>query len=829
MGCMERLSDTAVCPRCGWRDVTAPESPLYLPPRTTLQEQYLVGRVLGHGGFGITYLGWDLNLESKLAVKEYLPSGVATRTTGTVTVSPFSGQARQDFDWGLEKFLEEGRVLARFKSHPGIASVFNFFRANGTAYLVMEYLEGCTLAQYLDQHDGQIPFGMAVRVLAPVMQALREVHGAGILHRDISPDNIYITRSGPVKLLDFGAARYALGQHSRNLSVILKEGYAPEEQYRTKGVQGPWTDVYATAATLYGAITGKIPPPALDRLDTDELIPPSSLGVDINPPFERSLLKALAVRAADRYQSIEDFEAAITTGGTAGFGPGSSTLSSSRARTFRAQPLLEPTPPATAPPVAPAPSATVAPDASAPAPGTQPIAAPVAPPRKGFPIWVAVAAVLGLAGMAYLATLARRKPAETAQPPVIQSFQAAPASISKGRAATLSWSVQNAAEVSIDHGVGRQSVAGSASVSPEESTTYTLTAKGPSGATAMRTAPVSVGPATIPSGDVTQSVPEGDQVARPRPRKKEDALGVITKPPPGPSGDTLTKPQPEAQIDSFGFSPDTVSAGQSTTLSWSVRGASQVFIQPQIGSVPAQGRLQIQPTATLTYTLMAVAPAGTAQSSAVVNVTGGAAVAPALVITSFEVQPPSIQQGQSAALRWSVAGAVQAYVEPDIGNLTSSSGERAVSPAQTTNYTLVARAANGATARKVAVLVVQPGVGSPIGGPGQQGRPSFSVAVSHDHGGAVSRIPGRRPNAPDFCLGQLSVTGDRIRFQASNQSHSFDLPLRNILEVAVNRLGINGSRAFHIRFQGGDNFNFVPRGDVSQVVRAIEDAQRRAG
>ena len=311
MGCMEESSGAVVCPRCGWRAGQEAESPLYLPPGTLLQDQFVVGRVLGHGGFGITYLAWDRNLERRVALKEYMPNGVATRTTGTLAVSSYTGQ-KPSYELGLQKFIEEARVLARFQSHPGMVAVQFFFQANGTAYLMMEYLDGITLEAYLKEKNGKILFSSAMDVLMPVMDALREVHKTGILHRDVSPDNIYITRMGPVKLLDFGAARYALGQHSQNFSIILKEGYAPEEQYRSKGHQGPWTDVYACAATLYRAITGKIPPPALDRVHQDEIELPSALGIEIPGEAEDALMQALAIEASARYQSMEDFQTAIS-------------------------------------------------------------------------------------------------------------------------------------------------------------------------------------------------------------------------------------------------------------------------------------------------------------------------------------------------------------------------------------------------------------------------------------------------------------------------------------------------------------------------------------
>lgn len=262
VGCMDNDTGDPVCPKCGSPFDLLPKNSLQMRPRTMLRDQYLVGRALGHGGFGITYLAWDTGLESRLAVKEYMPNGVAGRASGDTKVLAYSDQTKQEFEWGLDRFLDEARTLKKFSSHAGIVSVDTVFRENGTAYLVMEYLDGWTLEDFLRKRDGKVTFETALRLMMPVMDALSAVHAEGILHRDISPDNIYLTRAGKVKLIDFGAARNALSQKSRNLSIILKEGYAPEEQYRASGVQGPWTDVYATAATFYHCITGQIPQPA---------------------------------------------------------------------------------------------------------------------------------------------------------------------------------------------------------------------------------------------------------------------------------------------------------------------------------------------------------------------------------------------------------------------------------------------------------------------------------------------------------------------------------------------------------------------------------------
>ncbi len=311
-GCMENDSGDPICPKCGSPFELLPKNSLQLKPRTMLREQYLIGRALGHGGFGITYLAWDVGLETRLAVKEYMPNGVAGRASGDTKVLAYSDQTKQEFEWGLDRFLEEARTLKKFSNHAGIVSVDTIFRENGTAYLVMEYLDGWTLEEFLTKRGGKVTFETALRLMLPVMDALGAVHAEGILHRDISPDNIYLTRTGKVKLIDFGAARNALSQKSRNLSIILKEGYAPEEQYRASGIQGPWTDVYATAATFYHAITGQIPQPALDRQAGDHVQRPAALGAEMDPSAEAAIMMALSVKASDRFQSMEDFKAALT-------------------------------------------------------------------------------------------------------------------------------------------------------------------------------------------------------------------------------------------------------------------------------------------------------------------------------------------------------------------------------------------------------------------------------------------------------------------------------------------------------------------------------------
>ena len=316
MNCMQNDTGDPICPACGSPFDLPPKNTLQLKPRTLLHDQYLIGRALGHGGFGVTYLAWDIGLETRLAVKEYLPHGVVGRGAGEMKVAAYSEQTQQEFEWGLERFLEEARTLKKFSHSPGIVAIDTIFRDNGTAYLVMEFLDGWTLDEFLKRRGGKITFETALRIMLPVIDALSAIHADGVLHRDISPDNIYLTRDGKVKLIDFGAARNALGQKSRNLSIILKEGYAPEEQYRASGVQGPWTDVYATAATMYHCVTGRAPQPSLDRLAEDKVQRPSEMGIDIDSAAERAIMVGMSLRPGDRFQSMEDFKAVLTGSAT---------------------------------------------------------------------------------------------------------------------------------------------------------------------------------------------------------------------------------------------------------------------------------------------------------------------------------------------------------------------------------------------------------------------------------------------------------------------------------------------------------------------------------
>lgn len=286
------------------------EYPLALPQNTILAGQYIIVKTLGQGGFGITYQAADYKTGQKVAVKEFFPDSMAVRTNRT-TVSAFSGERGESYAYGKECFLQEAETLAQFIGNENIVRVYRYFEENGTAYFVMEYVEGTSFDRYIKDHGGKVPYEEAERILLPVIDALAAVHAKGIVHRDVTPDNIYITKEGRVKLLDFGAARYSLGDKSRSLDVVLKHGFAPKEQYTRHGRQGPYTDVYTLGASFYFAITGRRPPDSIDRLEEDELIPPGSLGVKIAPAKENAILTAMNVQPADRYQTMEEFRHAL--------------------------------------------------------------------------------------------------------------------------------------------------------------------------------------------------------------------------------------------------------------------------------------------------------------------------------------------------------------------------------------------------------------------------------------------------------------------------------------------------------------------------------------
>lgn len=312
MHCMKEYEDEYdLCPYCGYVRGTEPDEVYFMYPGSVLADRYIVGTALGYGGFGITYKAWDSKLETIVAIKEYYPTSLVNRIPGEQYVSLYSPKSKNEFSNGLKRFMDEARNTALFSKHMNIVHVYDFFECNGTAYIVMEYLDGCNLKMYLEERGGTIDIDDTINILISVIEALKAVHEKGFLHRDISPDNIFICNNGVVKLIDFGAARFSEGAEEKGLTIVLKPGYAPPEQYESRSKQGPWTDIYALGATMYRAITGVIPDESSNRKIEDIVQSPKELNPDIPDYIDVSIMVAMAITPELRFQNVQQFEDAI--------------------------------------------------------------------------------------------------------------------------------------------------------------------------------------------------------------------------------------------------------------------------------------------------------------------------------------------------------------------------------------------------------------------------------------------------------------------------------------------------------------------------------------
>lgn len=300
--CFAKDDSLTGCEKCNYQADQRREG-VYLTIGTLLHNgEYIVGKVLGKpGGFGITYLAWDTRFDIKVAIKEYLPFQIAARSADGTSVSIHMQDYRSDFEFGLEKFLEEAKTLAQFR-HPNIVRVMNFFGENGTAYMVMDYLEGESLSEYLDR-VGKLTGPDAVALFLPILDGLAHIHAKNVLHRDIKPSNIYLTYEGQAILLDFGSARQSFRDRSQSFTAVITPGFAPWEQYHRKGNQGPWTDVYACAATLYFMLTGIVPPDGAERALDDDIESIEELAPDVDVLIVQAISRSLSVRTEDRPQT----------------------------------------------------------------------------------------------------------------------------------------------------------------------------------------------------------------------------------------------------------------------------------------------------------------------------------------------------------------------------------------------------------------------------------------------------------------------------------------------------------------------------------------------
>ncbi len=318
LNCMKTFNEQfGVCPHCGFQPGTPPKEAYHLHPGTELNGHYIIGTTVGFGGFGITYRAWDRVLEKMVAIKEFYPNGIVNRVPGEKEVIIYSGNRADEFLNGKIRFLAEARNMARFNTHPNIVNVYEFFEENNTAYIAMEFLEGMSYKQYIAQHNGRVDCQTAVNVVLSVTDALREIHKVKIIHRDISPDNIFMVpvdqqaTNYKVKLIDFGAARFSSGEEEKTLSIILKPGYAPPEQYRSRSKQGPWTDIYAVGAVLYRSVTGRMPEESVNRVVEDHLPPPNALVPEIPQYLSDAIMRAMALSQELRFQNVDQFQAAL--------------------------------------------------------------------------------------------------------------------------------------------------------------------------------------------------------------------------------------------------------------------------------------------------------------------------------------------------------------------------------------------------------------------------------------------------------------------------------------------------------------------------------------
>ena len=308
-GCMQMKENDPICEHCGY-DENSQNTDHQLPVRTVLGGQYLIGKALGQGGFGITYLAWDQVMNQPVAVKEYFPKGFASRAVGNTKVTSYDGQNAHDFEFNKKRFLREAESLAKLWDIPQIVKILRYFEENGTAYIVMEYVQGVDLRKHLKKLGRPLTVEETLALMGPVVEGLGLVHQINLVHRDISPDNIMVLPDGSTKLLDFGAARFVENANAdqerlTSTQAVLKHGFAPQEQYRSHGSLGPWTDVYALCATIYYCLSGRVPPDSMSR--GFDGIPLDWTGISGLSYQQKSVLeKGMALQPKDRFSSVEE-------------------------------------------------------------------------------------------------------------------------------------------------------------------------------------------------------------------------------------------------------------------------------------------------------------------------------------------------------------------------------------------------------------------------------------------------------------------------------------------------------------------------------------------
>lgn len=305
--CFMPIGGSTICPNCGNDYSKNKQFAGVLPVFTLLNNRYLVGRVLGKGGFGVTYIAKDIISNNICAIKEYMPSEYSTRSGGTQNIVPFSDdKARFVFTHGREKFVEEAKTLLKLRNNPIVVDILDYFTQNNTAYLVMEYLDGQDLRKMARSSGGKLDPEFAKMVFVTIASSLMEIHRMNILHRDLSPENIIVTSNGRIKLIDFGAARNFVSTQNKGMSILLKPGFAPPEQYNAKGTQGPWSDVYALCATFYTLVSGKPLVDALFRYRGEPQPSLASLGCPVTKKTSDVIERGMELDFKRRYRDFKE-------------------------------------------------------------------------------------------------------------------------------------------------------------------------------------------------------------------------------------------------------------------------------------------------------------------------------------------------------------------------------------------------------------------------------------------------------------------------------------------------------------------------------------------
>ncbi len=308
--CFQMKGEQEVCPWCGYTPESTANQAYQLRPGTVLDHRYIIGITLGIGGFGITYKAFDISLSIVVAIKEFYPARLVNRAEGEVRVGVFSGEKREEYNRCLKRFEEEAQMMAEFSNEPDIVKIYSYLKANETAYIIMEYVD----AELLKDRLGRAP-KMSVEeasgYLISILTALAKIHQKGIVHKDISPDNIFLTGKDTIKLGDFGAARRQEEQPDEHAEVIVKVGYTPPEQYQPGSGQKPSMDVYSAGAVFYEMVTGEKPLDAMDRQDEDLLQSPARCGAVIDARLDRIVMRAMAVKPRFRFQAAEQFRCAV--------------------------------------------------------------------------------------------------------------------------------------------------------------------------------------------------------------------------------------------------------------------------------------------------------------------------------------------------------------------------------------------------------------------------------------------------------------------------------------------------------------------------------------